>query len=145
MSINVLLLVAKIIAVSATHSLSLIASLTDSGLDLLCTLIIWTTSQLAHRKMKHLNLKFPVGRRRLEPLGILVFSILMVVSFVQILQESVNKLLPSGDHATMNLPPVAIGAMAGNVVIKGLVGLAYFRVESSQVQALVQGKQPLHM
>ncbi|KAG0649382.1 Metal tolerance 9 [Hyphodiscus hymeniophilus] len=137
-SVNVLLLVAKIIAVTSTQSLSLIASLTDSALDLLCTMIIWITSQLARRKRKSLNLRFPVGRRRLEPLGNLVFSILMVISFLQILQESVGKLLPSGSHETLILPPVAIGAMAGNVVIKGLVGLLYFQVKNSQVQALVQ-------
>ena len=67
-------------------------------------MIIWTTSRLANRKMKSLNLRFPVGRRRLEPLGILVFSILMIISFLQILEESVKKLLPSGDHNTLNLP-----------------------------------------
>ena len=103
-------------------------------------MIIWTTSQLVNRKMKKLKSKFPVGRRRLEPLGILVFSILMVVSFLQILKESVTKLLPSGEHTTSTLPPVAIAAMAANGIIKGLLGVLYFRVQNSQVQALVQGK-----
>ena len=135
---NVLLLVAKIIAVTSTPSLSLIASLTDSALDFLCTMIIWSTSQLVSQKIKSLKMKFPVGHQRLEPLGILVFSILMVLSFLQILQESVNKLLPSGDHRTLNLPPVTIETMAANVIVKGLVGLLYFRVENPQVQALVQ-------
>ncbi|KAJ9363481.1 hypothetical protein C8Q69DRAFT_178738 [Paecilomyces variotii] len=135
---NVLLLVAKVVAVTSTHSLSLIASLLDSALDLLCTLIIWSTSKLASWQTASVKLAFPAGRQRLRPLGILIFSILMVVSFVQILRESAAKLLPSGDHHTLTLPPVAIGAMAGNIVVKGLVGLYYFRVKNSQVQALVQ-------
>lgn len=137
---NILLLIAKIIAVLSTHSLALIASLTDSALDLLCTVIIWTTDRLANWKKQALYMKFPAGRRRLEPLGVLVFSILMVVSFFQILQESISKLLPSGDHSTLKLPRLAIWAMVGNIVVKGLVGLYYFRFKSPQVQALVQGR-----
>lgn len=136
---NILLLLAKVIAVISTNSLSLIASLTDSALDMLCTLIIWSTNQLAYRRMESLNLKFPVGRRRLEPLGIVVFCVIMIVSFLEILQESVGKLLPSSDRMTPNLRPEALGAMVANVVVKGVIGLFYFRVKNSQVQALVQG------
>ncbi|KAK5284244.1 adenylate kinase [Exophiala xenobiotica] len=135
---NILLLTAKGIAVVSTQSLALIASLADSTLDVLCTAIIWVTSHLARRKSKTLIQRFPVGRRRLEPIGLLVFSILVIVSFAQILQESVDKLLPSGDHMTLGLSPVAIGAMGANIVLKGVVGLFYFKVENSQVQALVQ-------
>lgn len=69
-------------------------------------------------------MKYPIGRRRLEPIGILMFSIIMVVSSVQILQEFVSRLLPTGDHEVSTLPPVAIGAMASNAVIKGIIGLA---------------------
>lgn len=72
---NVALLGAKIVAAFFSNSLSLIASLVDSALDLLCTLIIWTTNKLVQRKIKGLNKRFPIGRRRLEPIGILVFSI----------------------------------------------------------------------
>lgn len=75
----------------------------------------------------------------MEPLGILVFSIIMVVSFLQILQESVQKLLPSGEHSTAALPAVAIAAMAGNAVVKGLIGLGCVRIKTTQVQALAQG------
>lgn len=102
-------------------------------------MIIWSTSKLASSHTTSAKLEFPAGRQRLRPLGVLVFSILMVVSFLEILRQSVAKLLPSGDHNTLSLSPVAIGAMAGNTVVKGLVGLYYFRVDNPQVQALVQG------
>ncbi|KAJ5993418.1 hypothetical protein N7451_009142 [Penicillium sp. IBT 35674x] len=137
-SANILLLIAKVIAVTSTRSLSLIASLTDSILDFLCTMIIWVTSRLAKQKMSSLNSAFPVGRRRLEPLGILVFSILMIISFLQILQESVKRLFWPGDRGTLPLPLVAIWSMAGNAIIKGMVGIFYSQVKSSQVQTLVQ-------
>lgn len=140
---NILLLLAKIIAAFTSSSLSLIASLVDSALDLLCTLIIWTTNKLVQWKIKRLQHKFPVGRRRLEPLGILVFSIIMIVSFLQILQESVTKLLPGGPRDAATLPPIAIGALAATVIVKGIIWFGCIRVKTTQVQALAQGTYPI--
>ena len=142
---NIVLLVAKIIAAFGSSSLSLIASLVDSALDLLCTLIIWTTNKLVQWKIRRLQHKFPVGRRRLEPLGILVFSIIMIVSFLQILQESVTKLLPGGPRDAATLPPVAIGALVATVVIKGFIWFGCIRVKTTQVQALAQGISPSNL
>lgn len=84
--------------------------------------------------------RFPVGRRRLEPLGILVFSIIMVISFLQILQESFEKLLPSGEHKVTKLGPLAIFALAATVGVKGLIGIGCYPIKTTQVQALVQGQ-----
>ena len=141
---NVLLLIAKIIAAFSSSSLSLIASLVDSALDLLCTMIIWTTNKLVQWKIKGLAHKFPVGRRRLEPLGILVFSIIMIVSFLQILQESVTKLLPGGPREAATLPATAIGALVATVVIKGIIWIGCIRIKTTQVQALAQGMHQSH-
>ncbi|KAL8893240.1 MAG: hypothetical protein Q9192_005459 [Flavoplaca navasiana] len=135
---NIILLAAKGIAAGYSSSLSLIASLVDSALDLLCTLIVWTTNKLVGWRIKRLRKKFPVGRRRLEPLGILVFSIIMVISFLQILQESVKKLLPGGEKVAAGLPALAIGALVATVVVKGIIGLGCVRVKTTQVQALAQ-------
>ena len=135
---NIILLAAKGIAALKSSSLSLIASLLDSALDLLCTAIVWTTNRLVSWRLSSLSRKFTVGRRRLEPLGILVFSIIMVISFVQILQESIQKLLPSGGHKIATLPVVAIASMAGTVGLKGLIGLGCMRIKTTQVQALAQ-------
>ena len=77
-----------------------------------------------------------MGRRRLEPLGILVFSIIMVISFLQILQESVSKLMEKDGPA--ELPLVAIGAMVGTIVVKGIIGIGCARIKTTQVQALAQ-------
>jgi len=137
---NIVLLVAKVVAAFSSSSLSLIASLVDSALDLLCTLIIWTTNKLVQWRIRRLQHKFPVGRRRLEPLGILVFSIIMIVSFLQILQESVIKLLPGAARDTATLPPTAVGALVATVVVKGIIGIGCIRIKTTQVQALAQGE-----
>ncbi|EXJ61270.1 uncharacterized protein A1O5_11827 [Cladophialophora psammophila CBS 110553] len=112
---NIILFVDKGIAALKSSSLSLIASLVDSALDLLCTGIVWATNKLVSWRLSALARKFPVGRRRLEPIGILVFSIIMVISFLQILQESIARLLPNG-----------------------LIGLGCMRIKTTQVQALAQ-------
>jgi len=57
---NILLLAAKIGAVFFSSSLSLIASLVDSALDLLCTLIVWSTNKLVQWRLDSLRMKFPV-------------------------------------------------------------------------------------
>ena len=136
--VNIILLIAKGVAALQSSSLSLIASLLDSALDLLCTGIVFTTNRLVAWRLSSLKRKFPVGRRRLEPLGILVFSIIMVISFAQILQESIEKLLPSGDHSMASLPAAAIGAMAATVGVKGFIGIFCVRIKTTQVQALAQ-------
>ncbi|CBY00964.1 similar to cation diffusion facilitator [Plenodomus lingam JN3] len=136
--VNIFLLAAKGVAALFSSSLSLIASLVDSALDLLCTVIIWVTNRLVGWRLTSLKKKFPIGRRRLEPLGILVFSIIMVISFLQILQESVKKLLPDGEHKVATLPPAAIFAMVATIVVKGIIWIGCARVKTTQVQALAQ-------
>jgi len=137
---NIILLIAKGVAALSSSSLSLVASLADSALDLLCTAIIFTTHKLVGWRLSRLRKKFPVGRRRLEPLGILVFSIIMIISFIQILEESVLELMSEGPHEAAQLGAVAIGSMAGTIALKGLIGLGCIRIKTSQVQALAQGK-----
>lgn len=134
---NILLLAGKVVAVASTGSLSLVASLVDSALDLLCTMIIWSTNKLVGWRIGALKKRFPVGRRRLEPIGILVFSIIMVISFMQILKESVEKLAPLTGEPE-KLPYTAIGAMVATIVLKGIIGMGCYPIKTTQVQALFQ-------
>lgn len=61
---NVALLVGKIVACLASHSISLVASLVDSALDLLSTLIIFGMTRLIAHRSFHTIYKYPVGKRR---------------------------------------------------------------------------------
>lgn len=80
---NTVLLVLKIIVMVLTSSLSVLASLVDAALDFLSTAIVWTTTRLISSSGNDRE-KYPVGRRRLEPLGVLVFSVIMITSFFQV-------------------------------------------------------------
>jgi divalent metal cation (Fe/Co/Zn/Cd) transporter len=107
---NVFLLIAKVIASVTSSSLSIIASLIDSALDFLSTVIIYTVSRIiAQRDWKN---HFPVGKARLEPIGVLVFSVVMIVSFMQVTVEAVQRLLAEEeDHIIVRLSPQAIVIM----------------------------------
>jgi len=129
---NLLLLAGKIAVIASVSSMSVLASLVDSVLDFLSTVIVWTTTVLISRQDQY---KYPVGRRRLEPLGVLVFSVIMITSFVQVALESIQR-LASPDHELIELGIPALAIMVSTVVIKGLCWLWCRLVKNSSVQAL---------
>lgn len=131
---NTALLAMKIVVTVLTASVSVLASLVDGALDFLSTAIVWTTTRLIAQKDQY---KYPVGRRRLEPIGVLVFSVIMVTSFVQVALEGLNR-LTSDDHKIVQLSVVAILIMASTVIIKFACWLWCRLINNSSVQALAQ-------
>jgi divalent metal cation (Fe/Co/Zn/Cd) transporter len=131
---NVILLAAKLAVIVLTSSLSVLASLVDAALDFLSTAIVWTTTQLISRQDQY---AYPIGRRRLEPVGVLVFSIVMITSFFQVALQCFNRLL-SDDHSIVELGIPAIAIMLSTVVIKGGCYFYCRLIPNSSVQALAQ-------
>ncbi|CAF9937969.1 hypothetical protein IMSHALPRED_000611 [Imshaugia aleurites] len=131
---NAILLAGKIAVIALTSSLSVLASLVDAALDFLSTAIVWTTTKLISRQDQY---RYPVGRRRLEPLGVLVFSVIMITSFFQVFLECFNR-LTSRDHSIIQLGLPAIIIMASTVFIK--LGCWFWcrLIKNSSVQALAQ-------
>ncbi|KAI1176874.1 hypothetical protein F4777DRAFT_544660 [Nemania sp. FL0916] len=129
---NVLLLAGKIAVMASVSSMSVLASLVDAVLDFLSTVIVWVTTVLISRQDQY---KYPAGRRRLEPLGVLVFSVIMITSFVQVALQSIER-LASSDHEVIELGIPALAIMIGTIVIKGLCWLWCRFVKNSSVQAL---------
>lgn len=159
LAVNVLLLAGKVIAVFSSNSVSLIASLVDSALDLLSTLIIFGTSKAISYRSFHTYFKYPVvscrypykqatyicfkGKKRFEPLGVVVFAVLMIASFCQVLVESVERLhavVQKGGHVpeTAKLPFVGIAFMVLTIIIKTFMWLIYRKSPSSGVRAVAQ-------
>ncbi|KAL9009433.1 MAG: hypothetical protein Q9173_005541 [Seirophora scorigena] len=131
---NAILLAGKIAVIVLTSSLSVLASLVDAALDFLSTAIVWTTTKLISRQDAY---AYPVGRRRLEPIGVLVFSVIMITSFFQVALECFNR-LTSGDHSIVRLGLPSILIMASTVVIKLGCWLWCRFIKNSSVQALAQ-------
>lgn len=118
-----------------TSSLSVVASLVDAALDFLSTAIVWITSWIIARPQDKYT--YPVGRRRLEPIGVLVFSIIMITSFFQVLIQAFSQ-LTGPDHTVVKLSIPAIAIMASTVVVKGGCWLWCRLIRNSSVQALAQ-------
>lgn len=132
---NAVLLILKIIVTVMTSSLSVVASLVDAALDFLSTAIVWVTSWLIARPQD--KYAYPVGRRRLEPIGVLVFSVIMITSFFQVLIEAFSR-LTGDDHTVVELSIPAIAIMSSTVVVKGGCWLWCRLIRNSSVQALAQ-------
>ncbi|XVE96140.1 hypothetical protein REPUB_Repub02eG0195800 [Reevesia pubescens] len=100
---NTLLLAFKIYATVKSGSLAIAASTLDSLLDLLAGGILW----LAHLSMKSINIyKYPIGKLRMQPVGIIVFAAVMATLGFQVLVEAVEQLIedkPSDNMSSLQL------------------------------------------
>ena len=94
LAVNILLLISKISVFVMTFSLAVIATLVDSVLDLLSQSIIWLTERKVN-KHTDIKSKYPVGKTRLEPIGMLTVSMLMVMLSVTVIRESIQTLMES--------------------------------------------------
>ncbi|KAA8646322.1 hypothetical protein EYZ11_008449 [Aspergillus tanneri] len=131
---NVVLLAAKIAVMSMTNSLSVLASLVDGILDFLSTAIVWATTKLIKNDDRY---RYPISRRRLEPLSVLVFAVVMIVSFVQVALTSLGRLV-STEHTLVELSIPSIAVMASTVLVKLACWLWCRLIKNSSVQALAQ-------
>jgi len=131
---NTILLILKIIVTFMTSSVSVLAALVDAVLDFLSTAIVYTTTRLISTQDQYL---YPAGRAKLEPIGVLVFSVIMVTSFFQVALEGFNR-LSGADHTIVQLTLPAIAIMSTTVIIKALCWLWCRLIKNSSVQALAQ-------
>lgn len=137
--INFVLLIGKLVVAILTNSMSVVASLVDSILDFLSTFIIYIANRLSAVQTSTTKHSYPVGRSRLEPLGILIFSVIIIISFFQVGQESFRRifLLP-GSKVPVLIGLDAIGIMTLTIVAKVGCWVWCAKSKSSSVQALAQ-------
>jgi hypothetical protein len=131
---NTILLILKIIATLMTSSVSVLAALVDAVLDFLSTAIVWTTTRLISAGDDY---QYPIGRRRLEPIGVLVFSVIMITAFAQVGFAGIGKLTDE-NHTVVELGTPAIVIMLCTVLVKGLCWMWCRLIKNSSVQALAQ-------
>lgn len=96
---NILLLVFKIYATIRTGSIAIAASTLDSLLDLMAGGILWFT----HISMKNINIyKYPIGKLRMQPVGIIIFAAVMATLGFQILVLAAEELIEDETHKKMS-------------------------------------------
>ncbi|CAN6233249.1 unnamed protein product [Urochloa humidicola] len=87
---NIVLLVFKVYATIRTGSMAIAASTLDSLLDFMAGGILWFT----HLSMKRVNIyKYPIGKLRVQPVGIIVFAAIMATLGFQVLITAVEQLV----------------------------------------------------
>lgn len=139
-AVNTVLLIGKIVISLLTNSLSVIASLVDSVLDFLSTFIIYIANRLSNNKNWRTQILYPIGRTKLEPLGILIFSVIIIISFFQVGLESFKKLFLSRpeERVIVEIGLDAIAIMLATILAKIVCWAWCITSKSSSVQALAQ-------
>ncbi|KAG0561263.1 hypothetical protein M758_9G049200 [Ceratodon purpureus] len=127
---NLVIFAAKVYACVKSGSLAIIASTLDSLLDLLSGFILWFTAISMRKQNPYL---YPIGKKRMQPLGILVFASVMATLGLQIILESVRTLI-SKEH-TLSLSESrnwVVGIMLGTTVVKFML-MVYCRLFSNEI------------
>ncbi|KAF9095689.1 hypothetical protein BGX23_000100 [Mortierella sp. AD031] len=134
---NIFLVIIKIWTVLLSDSLAVLASMIDSLMDLLSGAIIWYSARLRNNTTD--GDRYPVGKARMEPLGIIVFAAVMVTSFMQVMLQAFERLVLGSDEPPVDLGLVILLLLALNIVIKFMLWLwCRTMKDSSSVLALAQ-------
>ncbi|KAI8377802.1 cation efflux family-domain-containing protein [Radiomyces spectabilis] len=132
---NVMLFATKVGLAFFSGSMAILASAFESFLDIVSNAIIFFTIRIIRHKDYY---TYPVGKSRMEPLGIIVFAVIITTSFSQVLITSVERLTdPQRTGEELDLSPVALGILGANILIKALLWWWCATVRgSSSVEAL---------
>ena len=134
---NVFLVIVKIWTVLLSDSLAVLASMIDSLMDLLSGAIIWYSARLRSNTTD--GDRYPVGKARMEPLGIIVFAAVMVTSFMQVMLQAFERLIEGSEEPPVDLGFVILLLLALNIVIKFFLWLwCRTMKDSPSVLALAQ-------
>ncbi|CAF1360825.1 unnamed protein product [Rotaria sordida] len=140
---NVTLLIAKIIAAVYSRSLSIISSVIDSAVDSASAcLLCWVVYVIKHRD----PYTYPGGRTRLEPIIIVILSVIMVSASVQVIYESVESLVNDINHFTKNstdlrhidMGPAPITVMGVTIVCKAVLSFLCYQISNPTMYAVAQ-------
>uniref|UniRef100_A0A5K3F6T8 ZT_dimer domain-containing protein n=2 Tax=Mesocestoides corti TaxID=53468 RepID=A0A5K3F6T8_MESCO len=118
--LNLLLLIGKMAASILSHSLSIISSLMESAVDLASGFTLWFT---AYQMRKSLPYTYPTGRKRLEPIAVIILSAIMGSISVQIMIGAAQTIynMAVNDQGPPRMTDVTIGLVASTIAVK--VGL----------------------
>ncbi|CAF2140102.1 unnamed protein product [Rotaria magnacalcarata] len=145
--VNVFLLIVKIAAAFISHSLSVISSVVDSAVDLASSVILfWATRAIKRRD----PFMYPQGRTRLEPISIIILSVIMCSASIQVISESLQTTMddvqmlrkyPSNSSEyvhPINMTAFPVSIMGITIGLKLILFLLCSRESSETLNALAQ-------
>lgn len=111
-------------------SLSVLASLMDSIMDIMSGIILMVCAKIAASRDPHL---YPGGKTRAEPIGVVVFSVVMGMVSLNVILESI-KTLSANKAETITLGLFDMLGLTAVIVTKGLLYLWCRGTPSSAAQ-----------
>ncbi|CAH0514801.1 unnamed protein product [Peronospora belbahrii] len=113
---NVVLAIVKIYAAFTSGSLAVLSSLVDSILDLASQGLFWYSDKRMHTP----SVKYPAGRRRLEPIAVIVSATLMGMAAIEVIQQSVKALVKgfNGKQRELDISTFMMAVLLLAIVIK---------------------------
>ncbi|KAK6045998.1 cation efflux family protein, partial [Cooperia oncophora] len=128
---NVSLLFVNLFASISTGSLAIVNTFVDSCVDITTSLVLGVCLWLIHNTDYH---KYPRGRYRLELLGVILCSIILVVSNTFLMLESVTAIVTGQIAPEMNA--VVLSVMLGGSILKTVLMIICYRRGSASSKVL---------
>lgn len=133
---NLVLFLAKVYASFESRSLAVIASTLDSLLDLLAGFILWFTANAMKKPNQY---RYPIGKQRMQPVGIVIFASVMATLGLQILFESGRELVTRAQpERDPNNEKWMIGIMVSVTVVKFVLVVYCRRFNNDIVRTYAQ-------
>ena len=134
--VNLCLLIAKVVAVKESGSISVISSLVDSGMDITSGIVIWWSTKAMKNRNRY---QYPQGKTRLEPIAIVILSVLMSVASCLLIKESIGKIITlilNHNSKTPNYDLLTIIITVTTVFVKIILYFICKRVKTPLCKAL---------
>ena len=93
------------IATYISGSYSIISSLVDSCVDLTSGGVIWMTERAIRKRDPY---RYPRGRTRLEPLALIIISVVMAVASIQVIVQSLEAIVSSDFEPNVHFVPITL-------------------------------------
>ncbi|VUZ52812.1 unnamed protein product [Hymenolepis diminuta] len=138
--LNLTLLICKMTASILSHSLSVISSLMDSAVDLASGFTLWIA---AHQMQKSLPYSYPTGRKRLEPVAVIILAVIMASLSVQIMVEAVQTIynMAVNDQGPPVMDNLTIGLVSITIIVKIILFLVCWKFGRGESVAALKNDQ----
>ncbi|OXA50781.1 Metal tolerance protein 9 [Folsomia candida] len=130
---NVLLASLQLIAALYSGSLAIFATMADAFMDLLSGGIILAANRMSKSSSE---MRYPTGKSRFETVGIIIFGTLMSTVSLQIIINSVSRII--SDNEKPDLGVVSISLIGTAILIKFCLFLYCRLIPEQSVQVLAQ-------
>ncbi|POM74766.1 Cation Diffusion Facilitator (CDF) Family [Phytophthora palmivora] len=130
---NVALAIVKIYAAFTSGSLAVLSSLVDSILDLTSQALFWYSDKRMHTP----SVKYPAGRRRLEPIAVIISATLMGMAAIEVIQQSVEALVKgcNGRQRELDISTFTMAVLLVAIIIKLVLWYVCAKIASNSPSA----------